>query len=49
MYFTRYDNWDNYYAHTSTTPLVPTIKKSFTAFADQSDHAFSPRVASLTL
>jgi outer membrane receptor protein involved in Fe transport len=43
----RYDNWDNYNAHTSTTPLVPTIKKSFTAFAGQSDHAFSPRAALL--
>ena len=43
----RYDNWDNYNAHTSTTSLVPTIKKSFTAFADQSDHAFSPRAALL--
>jgi outer membrane receptor protein involved in Fe transport len=43
----RYDNWDNYSAHTSTTPLVPTIKKSLTAFADQSDHAFSPRAALL--
>jgi outer membrane receptor protein involved in Fe transport len=43
----RYDNWDNYQAHTSTTPLVPTIKRSFTAFPDQSDHAFSPRAALL--
>jgi len=43
----RYDNWNNYNAHTSTTPLIPTIKKSFTAFADQSDHAFSPRAALL--
>jgi outer membrane receptor protein involved in Fe transport len=43
----RYDNWDNYDAHTSTTPLVPTIKKSSTPFADQSDHAFSPRAALL--
>lgn len=43
----RYDNWDNYDAHTSTTPLIPTIKKSFTPFADVSDHAFSPRTALL--
>lgn len=41
----RYDNWDDYQAHTSTTPLVPSIKRSFTAFPDQSDHAFSPRGA----
>jgi outer membrane receptor protein involved in Fe transport len=41
----RYDNWDNYQADTSTTPLVKTVKQSFTAFADQSDHAFSPRAA----
>jgi outer membrane receptor protein involved in Fe transport len=43
----RYDNWDNYDAHTSTAPLIPSIKRSFTAFADQSDHAFSPRAALL--
>ena len=43
----RYDNWDNYFAHTSTTPLIPSIKRSFTAFPDQSDHAFSPRGALL--
>ena len=43
----RYDNWNNYNAHTSTTTLIPTIKKGFTAFADQSDHAFSPRAALL--
>ncbi len=43
----RYDNWNNYNAHTSTMPLIPTTKKSFTAFADQSDHAFSPRAALL--
>jgi outer membrane receptor protein involved in Fe transport len=43
----RYDNWDNYQAHTSTTPLVPTVKQSFTQFADVSDHAFSPRAALL--
>ena len=41
----RYDNWDDYEAHTSTTPLVPSIKRSFSAFPDQSDHAFSPRGA----
>jgi len=39
----RYDNWDNYEAHTSTRPLVPAIKPSFTAFADEGRHAFSPR------
>ncbi|HEY6308919.1 MAG TPA: TonB-dependent receptor [Candidatus Angelobacter sp.] len=43
----RYDNWDNYQAHTSTTPLLPTVKRSFTAFTDESDHAFSPRAALL--
>lgn len=43
----RYDNWDNYQAHTSTTPLVASIKSSFTAFPDQSDHAFSPRASLL--
>lgn len=43
----RYDNWDNYEAHSSTTPLVASVKPSFTAFADQSDHAFSPRAALL--
>lgn len=43
----RYDNWDNYQAHTSTTPLVPTVKAGFTSFPDQSDHAFSPRGALL--
>lgn len=43
----RYDNWDNVQAHTSTTPLVASVKPSFTAFADQSDHAFSPRAALL--
>jgi outer membrane receptor protein involved in Fe transport len=43
----RYDNWDNYQAHTSTIPLIPTIKPSFTAFADESAHAFSPRAALL--
>jgi outer membrane receptor protein involved in Fe transport len=43
----RYDNWDNYQADTSTTPLVKTVKQSFTAFPDQSDHAFSPRAALL--
>ena len=43
----RYDNWDNYQAHTSTTPLVVSVKPSFTAFTDQSEHAFSPRAALL--
>lgn len=43
----RYDNWDNYQADTSTTPLVKSVKQSFTAFPDQSDHAFSPRAALL--
>jgi outer membrane receptor protein involved in Fe transport len=43
----RYDNWDNYQAHTSTTPLVPTVKQTFTPFTDVSDHAFSPRAALL--
>jgi outer membrane receptor protein involved in Fe transport len=43
----RYDNWDNYQAHTRTVPLIASIKPSSTAFADQSDHAFSPRGALL--
>lgn len=43
----RYDNWDNYEAHTSTTRLVTSVKSSFTAFPDQSDHAFSPRASLL--
>lgn len=43
----RYDNWDNYRAHSSTAPLVASIKPSFTAFPDVSDHAFSPRAALL--
>ena len=43
----RYDNWDNYQAHTSTTPLIASVKPSFTAFPDVSDHAFSPRAALL--
>lgn len=43
----RYDNWDNYQAHTSTTPLLPSVKPSFTAFTSVSDHAFSPRAALL--
>lgn len=43
----RYDNWNDYQAHTSTRPLVASIKPSFTAFPDQSDHAFSPRGALL--
>jgi outer membrane receptor protein involved in Fe transport len=43
----RYDNWDDYQAHTSTRPLVASITPSFTAFPDQSDHAFSPRAALL--
>jgi outer membrane receptor protein involved in Fe transport len=44
---TRYDNWDNYDAHTRTTPLIPSVTPAFTAFADQSQHAFSPRGALL--
>lgn len=43
----RYDNWDNYEAHTSTTPLVASVKSSFTTFPDQSEHAFSPRASLL--
>ncbi|HLW51950.1 MAG TPA: TonB-dependent receptor [Candidatus Angelobacter sp.] len=43
----RYDSWDNYQAHTSTMPLVPTVKPAFTGFAAESDHAFSPRAALL--
>ena len=39
----RYDNWDNYEGHTSTRPLVPTIRPNFTAFVDEGRHAFSPR------
>jgi outer membrane receptor protein involved in Fe transport len=43
----RYDNWNNYDAQSRTTPLIPTIRPGFTAFADQSEHAFSPRGALL--
>ncbi len=43
----RYDNWDNYDAQSRTVPLVSTIRPNFTAFADQSRHAFSPRLALL--
>lgn len=43
----RYDNWDDYQAHASTTPLISSIKRSFTAFPEQSEHAFSPRGALL--
>lgn len=43
----RYDNWDNYAAHTSTAPLISSVKPAFTAFADQSAHAFNPRAALL--
>jgi outer membrane receptor protein involved in Fe transport len=43
----RYDNWNNYDAQSRTLPLVSTIRPNFTAFADQSRHAFSPRVALL--
>ncbi|HEY6248445.1 MAG TPA: TonB-dependent receptor, partial [Candidatus Angelobacter sp.] len=43
----RYDNWDNYEAHSRTTPLLPSVKPSLTQFTDQSQHAFSPRGALL--
>jgi outer membrane receptor protein involved in Fe transport len=43
----RYDNWNNYEAHTSTAPLNSSVKPAFTAFAEQSAHAFNPRAALL--
>jgi len=43
----RYDNWNNYDAQSRTKPLVPTVKPAFTAFPDESEHAFSPRAALL--
>ena len=43
----RYDNWDNYDAQSRTVPLVSSVRPNFTAFADESRHAFSPRAALL--
>jgi outer membrane receptor protein involved in Fe transport len=43
----RYDNWNNYDAHSQTVPLIATVRPNFTAFADKSEHAFSPRAAAL--
>ena len=43
----RYDNWNNYGAQSQTKPLAPTVKPGFTAFHDESEHAFSPRGALL--
>ena len=43
----RYDNWNNYDAQSQTLPLVASVRPNFTAFADQSEHAFSPRAALL--
>lgn len=43
----RYDNWDNYQAHSGTTPLVASVKPLFTTFPYKSDRAFDPRAALL--
>ena len=43
----RYDNWNNYDAHSKTAPLIATVRPNFTTFADKSEHAFSPRAAAL--
>jgi outer membrane receptor protein involved in Fe transport len=43
----RYDNWNNYDAHSQTAPLIATVRPSFSAFVDKSEHAFSPRGAVL--
>ncbi|HLJ89518.1 MAG TPA: TonB-dependent receptor [Candidatus Angelobacter sp.] len=41
----RYDNWNNYEAHSRTVPFLPTVKPAFSAFADHTEHAWSPRAA----
>jgi outer membrane receptor protein involved in Fe transport len=43
----RYTNWNNYDARTKTASFSPTVKPSLTNFADESEHAFSPRAALL--
>lgn len=43
----RYSNWNNYDARTRTASFSPTVKPNLTNFADESEHAFSPRAALL--
>ncbi len=43
----RYSNWNNYDAQAKTASFSSTVKSSLTNFADESEHAFSPRVALL--
>jgi outer membrane receptor protein involved in Fe transport len=43
----RYSNWNNYDARTRTASFSSTVKPSLTNFADESEHAFSPRAALL--
>ena len=43
----RYTNWNNYDARTRTASFSSTVKPSLTNFADDSEHAFSPRAALL--
>jgi outer membrane receptor protein involved in Fe transport len=43
----RYSNWNNYDARTKTVSFSSTVKPSLTNFADDSEHAFSPRAALL--
>jgi outer membrane receptor protein involved in Fe transport len=43
----RYSNWNNYDARTRTASFSSTVKPNLTNFADESEHAFSPRAALL--
>ncbi len=43
----RYDNWDNFDARSRSSPLAATGRPAFTAFGDESQHAFSPRASLL--
>lgn len=43
----RYDNWDNFDARSRTAPLSGSARAAFTAFGDESRHAFSPRASLL--
>jgi outer membrane receptor protein involved in Fe transport len=43
----RYTNWNNYDARTRTASFSSTVKPNLTNFADESEHAFSPRAALL--
>jgi outer membrane receptor protein involved in Fe transport len=43
----RYDDWDNFDAHSRTAPLSGTARPGFTGFTDESQHAFSPRASLL--